>query len=165
MQHNSYKKEQGQVRGMFELAEFPDFTRFIDNRDMCKWFIIILKYGFYNRYHSEEDFITLLEIEFEKLSALSEDGEYIDLINNDHGLNERLRTAVIESEVALIDEKTGEEYLESFYLSHFIDIITERFSEIQEYFSKYEQLGYTNATFPKGQMNSRILWMGESNVE
>jgi len=162
MQHNSYAKSATQPKEKYALSDFPEFTRFIDNKDMCKWFLIILKYGFYNRYHSEDDFITLLEIEFNKLADKREDDEYIDLVNGDYGLNERLRTLVEESEIAHIDEKTGEEYLESYYLSHFVDIVSEQFEDIQTYFSEHERNGYTNATFPKGQGNSRILWMGNT---
>lgn len=150
-----------ETKERYALTDFPKFMRFIDNEDMAKWFIVVLKYGFYNRYHSAEDMMTLIKIEFEKLTSINDEPEYIDILHNDSMFTARLADVVTESEVAHVDTETGEEYLESYYYSHFIDIVLSCYDEIEEYFNTFETQGYTNASFPKGQGGKRILWSNQ----
>lgn len=144
----------------FQLDTFPDFVKYIDNEDMAKWLIIVLKYGFYCGYDNAEDLITMVEIEFNKLTDIDEEQEYINMIYQDSELTGRLADIVMSSEVAHIDEETGEEYAESFYLPHFCNLIEESFDEMKEFFDEFEKEGYKNAMFPTNQGRNKILWMG-----
>lgn len=143
----------------YALSDYPDFLKYIDNPDMAKWFIIVLKYGFYNRYHSADDIVTLIEIEFAKLTDIDKEAEYIDMLYGDGELTNKLGDIIMETEVAFIDDETGEEFAESFYLSHFREIVYEQYDEIEQYFQSFEANGFINAMFPEGQGGKRILWM------
>lgn len=147
------------MKQIWKVDDYPSFLKYIDEPEIAKWFLVVLRYGYINNYHSVDDFYTLIEIEFEKLlDDNDEEAQYISFFSQDQEMMEKLRDVARRSIVVKKDRETGQEFEISYYLDHFLDILDQHHDDICDYFKMQEQEGLKNAMFPKDNRDKIIVW-------